>query len=297
MRFIDDATLARIKFLKSSRKNTSQDTLFEGTRLSGAGGGRSREFSDYKAYAPGDETRLIDWKVYAKKEKLFVKKFMREKSAKCVFVLDCSASMGREGGGQFPAKLEYAAGALMARAAYSLFDGDACSLCAFSGDTGHRLPFSSQLGQLLKMDSLLSQISPSGKSLPVGKFERIVSSVGKNTALFLFSDLMVDYSHLEKFARMALMKKIKMGVFQVLNASESRLPSGARTVFFDAEDENERFETDGENLREEYSAEFGKWLFFCENFLRKKGIRHFKALTSDPLERILDPFLRRMETE
>ena len=100
--------------------------------------GSSVEFAEYRTYAPGDDIRRLDWRVYAKSDKFFIKEFEAETNLRCYFLLDCSGSMGFSGKGQ--RKLDFARRIISMLSYLVVQQGDAVGLVCASERTHLDIP-------------------------------------------------------------------------------------------------------------------------------------------------------------
>src|SRR5918995_2162425 len=105
LRFLDPAVIARLGTLEL-RARTIVEGFLSGLHRSPFKG-FSVEFAEYRQYLPGDDLSTIDWKVYARSDRYYVKKFEEETNLNCYILLDVSASMGYGRSGR-PSKFEYA---------------------------------------------------------------------------------------------------------------------------------------------------------------------------------------------
>ena len=87
------------------------------------------EFAEYRNYVPGDDIRRLDWRVFGRTDRFYLKEFEAETNLRCYFVLDCSGSMGFSKGGE--SKLQYAKRMIATLAYLTVHEGDAAGLiCA-----------------------------------------------------------------------------------------------------------------------------------------------------------------------
>ena len=93
MKFLDSVTIARIRSLRGREIKARGDGTFPGLHRT-MSRGFSQEFAQHKSYQEGSDVKFIDWKVYARKDRFFIKEFLEEKNLRIYLINDCSASMG-----------------------------------------------------------------------------------------------------------------------------------------------------------------------------------------------------------
>src|ERR671925_1003948 len=163
--FLDPAVVARLGTLELKAR-----TIVEGF-LSGLHRspykGFSVEFAEYRQYIPGDDLSTLDWKVYARSDRHYVKKFEEETNLECHLLLDVSASMAYRGTAPM-SKLEYASVLAASLAFLMNRQRDATGLIAFDERIQFRLPASSRPGHLHALLLALERIEP-GRRSDVGR--------------------------------------------------------------------------------------------------------------------------------
>jgi len=290
MKFIDASTIIKIKSFKNKNFTHQFSGVLEGGHLSNTSSAQSQEFTEYKQYVPGNDTRFIDWKVYAKKEKLFIKRYLQEKALKHNFIIDTSGSMAFKGANSSFAKWDYAARLFMAFACHTLIKNDPCSLFCFSAANDGKTGFSNKLNQLIVFDEFLSKIIPQGESLPLRELKDYLRQLDNNSSIVFFSDLMLDYSQLDEVIKLITGKKIKITVFHIIDEEEKELPWRGQVSVKDMETSKE-ISLSGESVRREYKKEFDKWLIYCQKSFSVKKIPYFRCYSNMPLERAIEKYI------
>ena len=181
--------------------------------------GFSAEFSEHRKYTPGDDLRQIDWGVYAKTDRFYVKKHQAETNLDCYLVVDCSGSMGYAAGGRMT-KMDYAI-CLAAALGYMLVhQQDSVGLVAFDEALRTFLPARSKRSHLTNILATLASLRPAGPTQLASAVHQVAERVRKRGLIVLLSDLLdepagvVDALHHLKFRGHDLI------VFQVLDHSE-----------------------------------------------------------------------------
>ena len=189
VRFLDPAVLTRLGTMELKAR-----TVVEGF-LSGLHRspykGFSVEFAEYRQYLPGDDLSTLDWKVYARSDRHYVKKFEEETNLECHLLLDVSASMGYRGAAPM-SKQDY--GAVLAASLAFLMNRqrDATGLMAFDHRIVSRLPPGARPGHLHALLLALERLQP-GEQSDLGRpLRQLAASVLKRSLVVLISDLLHD---------------------------------------------------------------------------------------------------------
>ncbi|MBI4351678.1 MAG: DUF58 domain-containing protein [Elusimicrobia bacterium] len=290
MKYLTPAAVARIKALKN-RTSFSLGGTLEGRHETALKKGSSQEFSQYRQYAKGDETRFVDWKVYARKERLFIKEFTRQSAVKFNIVLDASRSMAFKGPGSPETKWDYAARLALYLACLFIAAGDYAGITAVSGDGLARFKPSNDLAALKEMDAGLAALRPSGLSLPAEKLKGAAAAMGGNSAAVLFSDLLVETERLKYLAGLFSSGRRRTYIFQPLDRAELDLPWDGCSAFSDMET-GEEVVLAPAAARAAYRLEFSGWLKRAAVAFSASGIRSFTAFTDAPPFVSLEKFIK-----
>jgi len=250
--------------------------------------GFSVEFSEYRQYIFGDDTRYIDWQLYARSDRLFIKKFEDETNLRCHFLLDHSRSMGYGSGGY--SKARYAA-TLGASLAYLLFkQGDAVGLATFDDKIEQFLPPRNRPGYLHRLMLLLEQ-EPQGQATElVRPLQRISEMINKRGLLVLISDLLAPVDELESHLAYLRASGQDLIVFQILDQAELNFSFENPSLFRDLES-NRKFYVDPQAAQEEYQDRLQQHNRAVEASCQKLGIDYLLMPTDRPLEYALLDFL------
>ena len=187
-RFLDPAVVARLGSLELKAR-----TIVEGF-LSGLHRspfkGFSVEFAEYRQYMPGDDLSTIDWKVYARSDRFFVKKFEEETNLDCHLMLDVSGSMAYGSGAM--TKFEYGA-CLAASLAYLMNrQRDAVGLMAFDERIVSLLPASARPGHLRALLVTLDRLQLGRETHMSKPLQQLCDALTKRGMVVLISDLLDD---------------------------------------------------------------------------------------------------------
>jgi uncharacterized protein (DUF58 family) len=284
--FLDPAVIARLGTLELKAR-----TIVEGF-LSGLHRspfkGFSVEFAEYRQYIHGDDLATIDWKVYARSDRYYIKKFEEETNLDCHLMLDVSGSMGY--GSKGLTKLEY--GSCLAAAIAYLMNRqrDAVGLIAFDDRIVDMLPASARPGHLRALLVSLDRLRV-GKETDVSKpLHQLADSLGKRGIVVLISDLLDDPEAVIRGLKHVQFRGTDVIVFHVLDPDEIDFPFERATRFEDLETTEEIMAVPG-LVREHYLRQMGGLIDRYKRELGATGIDYQLLKTTDPLELALLSYL------
>jgi uncharacterized protein (DUF58 family) len=280
VRFLDPAVIARLGSMELKAR-----TVVEGF-LSGLHRspykGFSVEFAEYRQYLPGDDLSTLDWKVYARTDRHYVKKFEEETNLECHLLLDVSASMAYRGGAPM-SKVEYG-GVLAASLAYLMSrQRDATGLIQFDDKITARLPASARPGHLHSILLALDRITPGAKSNVGRPLHQLADALTKRSLAVLISDLLDDPDEVVSGLKHLRFRGTDVIVFQLLDPHEITFPFTGAARFRDVESADE-ITAEPSRVREAYLEAMGTLRGRYEKELRSHGIDFLTLDTSKPLD-------------
>ncbi|MBI3549830.1 MAG: DUF58 domain-containing protein [Elusimicrobia bacterium] len=255
MRILDALALAKLNNLRLDLRRHRVDGAFSGRHRS-AHFGFSQEFAHHRQYAPGDEIKFLDWKVYARKDRFFVKQFQEDKSLQTYLLVDASGSMGYRGAGPSP-KWDYARALAMAMGYLVMRQDDAVGLVTFDSKTRAMLPASRKLTHLELMDKSLVEAKPGGDTDLAAVLRAAAGAISRRALIILISDLLGDSKSILETVQVLRARKNEVFVMQVLDPMERDL-SLEGPVRFEGLEEAEPLRCEVELVREAYREEFDK---------------------------------------
>jgi uncharacterized protein (DUF58 family) len=284
--FLDPAVIARLGTLELKAR-----TIVEGF-LSGLHRspfkGFSVEFAEYRQYIHGDDLATIDWKVYARSDRYYVKKFEEETNLDCHVLLDVSGSMAY--GSKGLTKLEYGA-CLAASIAYLMNrQRDAVGLAAFDDRIVEMLPASARPGHLRAVLLTLDRLRPGAHTNVAKPLHQLADSLGKRGMVVLISDLLDDPEAVIRGVKHFHYRGTDVIVFHVLDPDEIDFPFERASRFEDLETGEEVLAVPG-RVREHYVREMGSMLERYRRELGSSGIDYQLLRTTDHLELALMSYL------
>jgi uncharacterized protein (DUF58 family) len=236
LRFLDPAVIARLGTMELKARTVVEGFL-AGLHRSPYKG-FSVEFAEYRQYLPGDDLSTLDWKVYARSDRHYVKKFEEETNLECHLLLDISASMAYRGSAPM-SKLEYGS-VLVASLAYLMNrQRDATGLLAFDDRIAFRMPAGARPGHLHALLLALDRMQP-GTQSDVGRpLHQLAESLAKRSLVVLVSDLLDDPAPVIKGLKHLRFRGTDVVVFQVLDPNELTFPFSGASRFRDLESAQE----------------------------------------------------------
>jgi len=285
--FIDPQTLMRIRNLELRARVVVQG-FWNGLHRSPYHG-FSVEFTEYRQYVPGDDPRWIDWKLFARSDRHFLKKFEDETNLRCQLLVDASRSMGY--GSIDYTKSDYA-NTLAATLAYFLAkQGDAVGLLTFDEAVRDYLPARNRPGHLRHMMLALEKASAGTTTDLITPLNRAVELSRRRGLMVLISDLLAGLDRFE--ASLAALSACghEVVVFHVLDPAEVNFEFNKAALFRDIESGQELY-IDPVQARKEYLRKFTAHTDGVEATCRKLGAAYHRLTTDRPLELALFDYMR-----
>ena len=251
--------------------------------------GFSVEFSEHRKYTPGDDPKDIDWLVYAKTDKHYVKKFEAETNITGYLVVDTSGSMAYTHR-QDITKLDYSISLAAALCWLMVHQQDPCGLMVFAEKVQTSLPARSRRSQIAQVLSVLARVRPTGGTDAARSLVQVAAMLRHRSLVMVFSDLLAEPAPI----RDALLRLRHRGhdviLFHVLDEAEVRFPFSGMTEFTEPET-GEKMVVDADAVRDDYVDAVKA---FREDYRRScfhAGIDYVPLDTSMPFDRALMEYL------
>ena len=286
VRFLDPSVVARIGSMEL-RARTVVEGFLSGLHRSPFKG-FSVEFAEYRQYLPGDDLSTIDWKVYARSDRYYVKKFDEETNVECHLLLDVSGSMGY--GSRDVTKLAYGS-YLTASLAYLMNrQRDAVGFIAFDDNIVTHLPPSARPGHLRSVLLALNQLSLGTRSNVAKPLHQLADSLVKRGVVVLLSDLLDDPAKTIQGLKHLRFRGTDIVVFHLLDHDELTFPYDRLTRFRDMETSDEVMAAPLE-VRDHYLSEIESLVSHYKRELGLVGIDYQLVDTSKSLDFALMSYL------
>lgn len=288
-RYLDPRTLGRITRL-DVRARQVVEGFVAGLHQSPFHG-FAIEFANHREYVAGDETRHIDWKVWAKADRLYVKQYEEETNLACTILLDCSRSMAySDEPDSGMSKYDYAATAAACLAYLMRRQQDAVGLVVFDRAIRRQLGPSTQTGQFDRLVYELEQLHPDDRTDVADVFAALAQQTRRRGLIVLLSDLFVDLPTLTAALRQFRHQRHEVVVCHVLHEDELTFPFDDPTMF-EALESDAAVRTEPRALRRAYLERFGQYLAQVRQLCGKLGADYVRMNTAEPLDAALSAYL------
>jgi uncharacterized protein (DUF58 family) len=284
---IDAKTLMNIKNLEL-RARVVVEGFWKGIHRSPYHG-FSVEFTEYRPYSPGDDPRYLDWRVLARSDRYYIKKFEDETNLRCHLLVDNSRSMNYGSLGY--TKANYA-NTLAATLGYFLYlQGDAVGLLTFDEQIRDYLPARHRTGHLRHL--MLALEKPSGGTATdlSAPLQRIVELVKKRGLMVFISDLLASIEALEKNLTSLCACGHEVLLFHLLDPAELAFSFDKAALFHDVESGRDLY-IEPAAARKEYLKNLQAHCAAAQSTCQGLGISYHRFATDRPLELALFDFLR-----
>ena len=251
--------------------------------------GFSVEFSEHRRYAPGDNPDDIDWLVYAKTDKYYIKKFEAETNITGYLVMDLSASMAYSHEQELT-KFEYSICLAAALCYLMIHQNDPVGLITFGERIVDSLAPKSKRQQIGNILSLLAKLQPHDKTDVAQSLTQLAAMLKHSSLVMIFSDLLVDPEPV-----IAALRRLRHGghdviLFHVLDQAEVAFPFEGLVQLRDPET-GAVIEIDADGYRRDYLDEIEAFRSLYKRECRQSRIDYVPLDTSMPFDRALTEYL------
>jgi len=250
--------------------------------------GFSVEFTEHRQYMPGDELKRIDWKVYAKTDRFFIREYEEETNLRAYLVLDASGSMSYTTGKI--TKLEYASYLAASLGYLLLHQKDSAGLITFSDKIDKYVPPRSTPGHLTTLLGQLARLKPGGDTNISGTFHQLAERVKRRGLVIIMSDLWDEPAAVLTALRHFRHRKHEVLVFHIMDPNERAFGFRTPVVLRDLETGQEVTvdpRVIGEDYRKRFDAHFNEFERGC-----REGMIDYHRITTDtPFDKALFSYL------
>ncbi|MFW6189250.1 MAG: DUF58 domain-containing protein [Planctomycetota bacterium] len=287
-RYYDPAKLARLGNLQLIAR-TVVEGYIAGLHRSPFRG-LSAEFAEYREYLPGDDLKHFDWRVFARTDKKYVRRYEEETNLTCTLLLDASGSMGY-GSGELT-KFDYA-GCLAAALTYLMVrQRDRVGLALFDREVRLRLPPRSSPAQMKNVLERLEEAEPRGETGAGAALHSVAESLTRRALVIVLSDLIDEQDQVVNALNHFRHDRNEVLVFNVFDPAERDLPQDGLVEFRDMETGG-RMQVRPDVIRRDYRARFEQ---FLDRYREECAAAHvdYQPVTTDrPYELALAAYLDR----
>ncbi len=289
-RFIDPAVLVKISSLELVARTVVEgfiSGLHRSPHL-----GFSVNFAEYRPYRPGDDIRRLDWKVYGRLDRFFIKEYEGETNTSVHLILDCSRSMAYSRQGI--QKLEYGQFLTASLGYFAFKQRDGVGFVSYDEDVCEFVPARGSMGHLNTVLHAIERTAPGQKTNFVKPLVSVAERLRRRGIVILVSDLYDDPQHVIEGLRHLAFRGHDVIVFHVLDPTELRFDYDESAQFVDMETRAE-MHVIPEYVRQEYRRVLKDQIAFYERECMKDRMDYALIDTSQPLDHALLTYLLRRE--
>src|SRR5688500_4564091 len=291
-RYLEPRTLARVSGLEL-RARLIVEGLMTGMHRSPYQG-ISVEFAQHRPYAFGDDIRHVDWKVFGKTDKIYLKQYLEETNLHLICIVDASESMGygtvKAGRDATWTKYDHATAIAASLSYMAIQQQDSVGLAIFDQALSRYFKPSNSPGQWKVVINELQQV-PRWNKTNTGKIlDQIAEKLNHRSLIVILSDFFDDLSSIQHGLRYLRYKKHELMVFQILDPSEIEFPFEDVTLFKGLEEAGELL-TEPRALREGYLEQLSQFTESMKKMCRGMHIDFTRMSSGDTLDIALSNFL------
>ncbi|MFQ5498775.1 MAG: DUF58 domain-containing protein [Candidatus Zixiibacteriota bacterium] len=255
--------------------------------------GFSVEFAEHRQYMPGDNIRDIDWKVYAKSDRYYIKQYEEETNLKAYLLLDCSKSMAYKSGERMR-KLDYA-GLLSGALSYMMLrQRDAVGLVTFDEKLRSYIPPRSKSGHLHVVLSEIAGQEPSEKTKVGNALHEMAERIKRRGLVIVLSDLLDEADQIISGLKHFRYNQHEVIVFHILDPRERDFAFPREAIFKDMET-GEEITTLPFQIKKDYAEAVSAFSEKISSACRQSNIDYYPIDTATPFDKALYAFLSKRE--
>lgn len=290
-RLIDPAILAQLAHLELIARTAVEGALMGLHRSPNFG--FSQEFAEYRAYVPGDDLRHIDWNVYARSDKMYIKRFFGDTNCQLMLLLDTSISMDPEDGFHLGSvsKLDYARFFAAALVYLAGRQHDAVGLLAFNDELGTYRPPQTRDRSIRALYHELERVQASGGTDWQAALEYVQARLRQKSLVVVLSDFYVSPQELQKVLRGLAARGHDLLLVHILDPQEKELKLTDGATLRDAET-GAVMEVSPREVETEYKERLSTHLSDLNRLTRSMGAHYLQVDTTEPLDRSIANYLK-----
>lgn len=287
-KYLDPQTLAKIQGLQLRARRIVEGYV-SGVHRSPYHG-FSIEFAEHREYVPGDDLRYVDWKVFGRTDKIYLKQYEEETNLACYLVLDTSESMHYRSEEAPLSKLEYAKCIAASLCYLILQQQDSAGLVTFDNQIRALVRASSQSSHLQQLIHVMEQATAEKKTATGPIFHDLAERLKKRGVVVILSDLFDDVASMMTGIKHLRHRRHDVIVFHIIDPAEAEFPFRQTTKFKGLEQLPEVV-TQPRALRKAYLKEFGNFLDSVRTGCRGHRVDYLLLQTDQTLDVALSNFL------
>jgi len=250
--------------------------------------GSSVEFAEYRKYVPGDDLRRLDWRVYGRTDRHYVKEYEADTNLRCCFVVDSSGSMGY--GSTGITRMDYARRLAGTLGFLACRQGDAVGISCVADRVVRHLPPRRNPAHLRLVLDALEEVKPEGASRLPEVLHELAETVRQRALIVIISDLFMEPEALAGCFGHLRFRKHDVAVFHLLDPKEMTFDFRRPTRFLDMEGGSPLF-ADPLDIADRYEQALATYLDSLKSIMLEQGVDYHCTLLDEGYEQVLARFL------
>ena len=250
--------------------------------------GSSVEFAEYRKYVPGDDLRRLDWRVWGRTDRNYVKEYEADTNLRLCLVVDSSGSMGY--GSTGITRIEFARRIAGTLAFLACRQGDAVGISCVAESVVRNLPPRRNPAHLRLVLDALEEVRPQGASRLPQVLHEIAETVRQRALVVILSDLFMEPEELAGALGHLRFRRHDVALFHLLDPQEIRFDFRRPTRFLDMEGGSPLF-ADPLDISARYQQALATWLGAIRGIVLEQGIDHHQVSLDEDCEKVLARFL------
>lgn len=257
--------------------------------------GTSTEFAEHREYSPGDDPAHLDWRVFGKMDRYYVKQYVEETNLQVTIVIDSSASMKFQGShaSRNHSKFDYARRLAALLASIFLKQGDAVGLIQFDASVTKWLPARSNPAQLTRILQSLHDAKPHGESNPGAAIHEVAERLPKRGVVFLIGDWLSEIGPMADALHHLSHHGHEISLFHALSEEELTFPYASAAQFKDIEESTGDLDIDPASIRRQYIQQLTAYLEQLRGVCRQVPVDYTLFNTKEAYEVVLRSYFAR----
>lgn len=288
------STLSRLELLARAKKQGAMSG-----RHTSPNKGFSVVFAEHRQYMPGDDIRDIDWRVFAKSDRYYIKQYIEETNLRATIVLDCSGSMNYCGDlaapveGKKVSKFEYARYLAAALAYLMIKQQDAVGLVTFDEQIQTSIKAASRPGQVRLVLEALEGAKPGGDTRLASTLHEVAERIPQRGLVIILSDCFESAAQIVESFHHFKFRSHEVVLFHIMAEEELTFPFGSSQEFRDLEASGARLKVDPRTVRAAYLQRVKEHVSFIEKACGQMQADYVPLTTKTPYAQALTDFVAR----
>jgi len=253
--------------------------------------GFALDFAQHRPYVPGDDIKRIDWRVYAKADRYYIKQYEVSTNLRCHVVLDASGSMAYRGAADAMTKFRYAQFAAACLCYLVLHQQDSAGLVTFDTQIRDFLPARSNATHLMRLLRALDETTPANESSLAPILHEVADRVPRRGMVIVVSDLFDDAARIVDALHHLRHRRHEVLLLQVMADDELSFPFRKWSLFENLERDNHRVRLDPATTRAQYLDNLGRHQKTIRDAAGRLNVSHVLLNTNRPFDEALTGYL------